>query len=324
MNKALNITNGDSAVEIMRQANIPGTFLPWQDVLHEGPVPAGLSLQELSSVRAQFIASRGWGTVENTKQLFRTRDATLESFERFEKVILWFEHDLYDQLQLLQVLDWFHHNRPVTAPLSMICTDRYLGTLSAEEMTSLFQFETAVTEEQLELASKGWSAFRSSSPRAWHALLDEDTSVLPFLKGAVIRLLEEYPACSNGLSRTAHTALGIIYQGEKKPGRVFGKYQASEDRRFMGDASFWVMLQELLDSSPPLLTLTGVKALKLPATPEVQLMITPMGQDILSGKRNWLETAEIDRWIGGVHLTHAHTWCWDGNAAELRLTAIQG
>ena len=35
----LNITNGDSKVEIMKQANIPGVFLPWHDILHKGPVP---------------------------------------------------------------------------------------------------------------------------------------------------------------------------------------------------------------------------------------------------------------------------------------------
>jgi hypothetical protein len=60
MKKVLNITNGNSAVKIMRQADIPGTFLSWDDVLHDGPVPAGLLLEELSKVRAQFIVECGW------------------------------------------------------------------------------------------------------------------------------------------------------------------------------------------------------------------------------------------------------------------------
>ena len=62
MERILNITNGDSAVNIMKQAGVPGAFLPWRDVLHDGPVPAGLSLEDLSMVRASFIANRGWGT----------------------------------------------------------------------------------------------------------------------------------------------------------------------------------------------------------------------------------------------------------------------
>lgn len=48
-----------------------------------------------------------------------------------------------------------------------------------------------------------WQAFRSTSPKKWHDLLNTDTSALPFLNGVIIRLLEDYPNSSNGLSRTA-------------------------------------------------------------------------------------------------------------------------
>ena len=51
-------------------------------------------------------------------------------------------------------------------------------------------------------------------------------------------MFEEYPNCSNGLSRTAQQALKIIAEGEKRPGRVFSRYQESEDRMFLGDSSF--------------------------------------------------------------------------------------
>ena len=54
MRNILNITNGDCAVEIMKKAEIPGVYLPWQDVLHDGPVPEGLSLKELSKIRAKI------------------------------------------------------------------------------------------------------------------------------------------------------------------------------------------------------------------------------------------------------------------------------
>jgi len=197
----LNITNGDCAVEIMEKANIHGVFLPWQDVLHDGPVPAGLALEELSEVRAKFIIDRGWGTADNVKRLFIERDKILKSLNKYEKVILWFEHDLYDQLQLLQILDCLHQNRLTATTLSIICVNQYLGTLSPEEMVALFKCEEVITENHLELSSKAWSAFRSGSPEKWCALLKMDTTALPFLEGAVIRLLEEYPSCANGLSR---------------------------------------------------------------------------------------------------------------------------
>ena len=38
----LHITNGGSAASGLREAGIPGAIVAWNDVLHEGPVPAGL------------------------------------------------------------------------------------------------------------------------------------------------------------------------------------------------------------------------------------------------------------------------------------------
>lgn len=311
MRNILNITNGDCAVEIMEKANIPGEFLPWRDVLHDGPVPDALSLEELSEVRAKFITSRGWGTPENIKRHFIERDNKIRSFEKYETIILWFEHDLYDQLQILQVLDWFNQHRSKETMLSMICVDQYLGTLSPEEMIALFKYEQPITEKHLELSSRAWSAFRYGSPDKWFALLKTDTTALPFLEGAIIRLLEEYPDCTNGLSRTARQALKIVLQGEKRPGKIFGLYQESEERRFLGDSGFWAILHEFLESSPPLLKLSIGKELTLPTHPDQELTITQTGKDVLSGKISWLDVMALDRWIGGVYLTPNNIWCWD-------------
>lgn len=74
MEPVLNITNGDSAVTIIKESGIPGTILPWRDVLHDGPVPAGLSLEELSGVRVQFLAGQGWGETDAISRSFTERD----------------------------------------------------------------------------------------------------------------------------------------------------------------------------------------------------------------------------------------------------------
>ena len=105
--RILIITNGDSAVDTLKEAGIVADFLPWRDVLHDGPVPANLTLEELSLIRAKFISELGWGEHEDVMNNFQDRDSKLTTFRDYEEVILWFEHDLYDQLQLIQLLDWF-------------------------------------------------------------------------------------------------------------------------------------------------------------------------------------------------------------------------
>ena len=99
----------------MGDAGIPGDYLPWRDVLHEGPVPAGLDLDPLSRVRAEFIVSRGWGNKTDVEASFIERNRALRAYRNYDKIMLWFEHDLYDQLQILEVLNWFSNQVPAPA-----------------------------------------------------------------------------------------------------------------------------------------------------------------------------------------------------------------
>ncbi len=317
MEKILNITNGDSAVMVMQQAGIPGDFLPWRDVLHDGPVPAALSLEQLSEVRSQFIIDQGWGEPEAIINSFAERDRELLSFRNYSKVRLWFEHDLYDQLQILQILDWFIENPPETTKLTIICTEQYLGLASPEQIKALLEHEAFITESHLMLAKKAWAAFRSPNPKGWEQLLNEDTTILPFLNGAIVRLLEEYPDCKTGLSRTAQTALSILSKRKYNPGELFAKYQETEERRFMGDSSFWAILRQLLASNPALITSAPEMLVTSPPSPDQKLSITEAGEKVLTGQQNWLDSVAQDRWIGGVHLTPENVWCWDSDLYEL-------
>ncbi len=317
MTRILNITNGDAAAAVMKRAGIPGDVLPWRDVLHEGPVPGGLSLEALSAIRADDLADRGEGPVDEIKRSFVERDQALQSSSRYDRVMLWFEHDLYDQLQILQVLDWFHGNGQQETQLSIVCTDRYLGEQSPDEMADLSQYEEPVAGAHLRLASKAWAAFRSETPEAWQGLLQTDTSALPFLAGAIIRVLEEYPSAVHGLSRTAHHALDLVSQGENNPDRLFARYQQTEARRFLGNSSFWRILDQLLSSSPPLLALPEGVALSMPSRPDQALTITEAGKTVRSGARSWLDIVTVDHWIGGVHLTPENLWQWHADSATV-------
>jgi len=308
MQKILHITNGDVAVGIMQQAGIEGDILPWRDVLHQGPVPAGLSLSELSAQRAQFIAGQGWAPLAQTQASFKQRDAQLCHFMDYDAVVLWFEHDLYDQLHILQLLDWFCEQDLETTPLGLVCSENYLGMLEPDELLALGALEQPVTVEQLVLANRVWQAYREPEPLALQDILQQDTRALPFLQGAIARLMEEYPHDGSGLSRTAMNALQIIEAGVAAAGEVFNANQQLETRHFMGDTVFYSLLNEMLHSSMPLLECdTADRTMG----PQLQLRISDAGKAVLQGECNWLKTHPIDRWIGGVHLSGHNIWSWN-------------
>jgi hypothetical protein len=301
MKKVLNIVNTNRVIEKMKEAKIPGAFLPWQDFLHEGPVPELLSLEALSKIRAEYISQKGLGTFESIHQTFKERDTTLNSFKKYDRVILWFERDLYAQLQLIQILDWFAKYANSSKTLSLIQSNQDFENYTNKELQELLLYNKEhITHNHLIVAKKAWRAFTASTPEAWFGLIEDDTSALPALKDSVIRMLEEYPNSINGLSRTAHQALLIIANDIHYPPHIFEAYQKSEKYRFMGDILFFDTLKKLLN-----------RGLLVSREEGKYLEITSLGEEILRGERNWLDLDKIDFWLGGVHQTANHLWLWD-------------
>ena len=321
MDSILNITNGGSAINIMQQAGVAGEIISWDDVLHAGPVLPDLNLQQLSEQRAQYIAGLGWAELDEVRQKFQQRDQTLQRFDQYQQVILWFEHDLYDQLQILQILDWFANQDLADNQLMMICTDQYLGPMQPEEMQALIGSEQAVTNEQLKFAQAAWAAFRQEQPQQWLAFLEpskqkQSDTILPFLSAAIKRLLQEYPSSFNGLSRTAQQTLQLLSEKSMPAGKLFGSYIETEERRFLGDSSFWLMLREMLTAKPSVIKLSEGDSLELPSKPKQILSLTETGHSLLTGSLNWLDIYPYDYWFGGVHLNHKQpqkTWLIDND-----------
>jgi hypothetical protein len=210
----LHITNGDCAVAVLSQV-VPGTILPWRDVLHEGPVRAGLSLEELSLERARFIADAGWGDFPEVLKTFQERDAAFRRAGGHDEIVLWFEHDLYDQLQLIQVLDGLAELKG--PPISLVCEAEYLGNMEPARAAELFALRNPVTRRHMAEARAAWTAFRSPDPRNLETV---KIAALPFLAAALRRHLEEFPWTTDGLSRTERQ----ILQGN-----------TDEEPAFMGD-----------------------------------------------------------------------------------------
>ena len=83
----LHVTNGDSAAERIRAAGEAGEILSWRDVLHEGPVPAGLDASALREVRARFLVDSEWASFDAVLADLEARDATLASANEREIVL---------------------------------------------------------------------------------------------------------------------------------------------------------------------------------------------------------------------------------------------
>jgi hypothetical protein len=317
----LHVTNGDSAVPGIEGTGVGGDVLPWRDVLHEGPVPPG-DAAELRAVRARFLADCGWGEPEAIEAGMRARDERLATaLARDEVVVLWFEHDLYDQLQLIQVLDAVDGNGGM---VETILPDRFLGAMEVDELAALWPGRAPVRPDQIALARLAWEAVRAPEPQGVEALLNTHTAALPHLGPALRRLLEELPAVGDGLGRTERQALEALRAGARTPVEVFVATQKAEEAPFLGDTWMWTRLFELaqgkdrlvegadggpLGPPPPRSDANGFTAR--------ELALTDAGRAVLAGDGDRAALVPLDRWAGGIHVTGPDpAWRWDRATAR--------
>ena len=327
MTRRLNITNGDSAVGSLNDADIEGKIIAWRDVLHEGPVDASLPLEELSKQRARFIAGNNWADFAHVSGDFVERDRMIQHLDYFEEVVLWFEDDLYDQLQLIQLLDFFSTGAADSRRISLIVVDGYIPPQSAEELRRLDEQRQSVTREQLALAKRAWNAFGSNDPTRIERLLQEPTSALPYLARALTRHLEEFPSTVNGLSRSEREALEVVKEGHTTPVGAFLEVAKKQESIFLGDLVFYSYLERLSGRDNPLLTWRDGSPIVAPTPAESrdfvkqEMTITLLGIEVLAGKKDWQSINTQPRWLGGVEIRPGSSWRWDPNSRKLVGTA---
>jgi hypothetical protein len=306
----LHITNGDSVVSPLLQSGLGGEAFAWRDAYHVGPVRSG-ERSRLIDARAAFLSSCGWGDEDAIREELLTRDARFVAALRDgREIVLWFEHDLYDQLQLIDVLALAGEAGFDPDQLELLEIGSFpgrpgfrgLGELNVGELESLWPQRRAVTDEDTAGAQRAWEALRRADPRGLAEVRLDPPPSRPFLAAALLRLLEELPEVDDGLSRTERQLLELLDDGPLLTGGLFVASQDLEEVPFHGDV--WIL--RTLAELTPLVSLT-----------EGSAELTDDGRRVLAGDLDRVELLGIDRWVGGTHLQPGAVWRWDADASEL-------
>ncbi len=65
---------------------------------------------------------------------------SLNSFRKYLKIYLWFEADIYDRLQLIQILDWFRRYASNGVGIYVLNIERPLNLLTRDEIMDYIIF----------------------------------------------------------------------------------------------------------------------------------------------------------------------------------------
>ena len=311
----LHVTNGDSTADSLLQTTLVERIVVWRDVLHEGPVPE-VGDAQLRDVRQRFLtgADREAGMGPERRD-FQERDAALAA-GRDGEYVLWFEADLYDQLQIAQILARLAELRVPAERITLICIGEYLGIahfgglgeLRADQLEGLPEVAAVtLSEDALALATRAWAALRAPDPRGLAAIVAARSPELRFMPEAFDRLGREYPWTRDGLSLTERRLLAAIAEGAATAGEAFVRGAAREARPYLGDTWAFAAIERLARAEVPLAS-AGAGTVDR----DTAVALTEAGRRVLDGAADHVELNGVDRWIGGVHLLGREvSWRWD-------------
>ena len=324
--KTLHIRCGTDMASTLPAGGFNGDFLEYSDPYGQGPV---IQDDEFIKTRAQFLYESYRHFVDislaGTRSDLETADNRLaQAAQQYERVVLWFEHDAYDQLILAKLLAYFAKNA-VPEKLEMVSINHFpgsarfigLGQLPPEAIRLIWRQRQPVNQKQLKLGEKVWCALGQPTPMPLYEIIkSKNIKHLPYMSGALLRHLQELPSTINGLSLTEQLTLEMLNEQSLTAGQLFGKLMQKRDPLpWLGDVMYWFILQSMKQASQAVFKIAN-EDLKKPWHKRL-LTITGTGQKVLPGTQDWLSLNPPERWLGGIKIDASYPrWHWDNKTGK--------
>ncbi len=330
----LHIVNGDSVGDMLKQGIVQGDVLVWREVYSAGPNFVKPSGEQERAFRAKILEqSMGIPSAEYMAGCAE-QEKRLQDYSRYEEVVLWFEHDLFDQSMLAYLLHWFKGKSLGRTRLSLLCIGEFpgielfhgLGQLTPEQLSTLNGTWRSIGPKELELGSELWQAYADSSPELMADLLELrkeelQASALPFAYAAFQAHLSRLPSVKNGLGIVEQTTLLKVRGGADTPMKLFRQVSDELHVLGMGDLEYWLYLRGMVQGVNPLIQIAGAEAAdnwdfrQVPDFLNRKVTATTLGEQVLDGIEDRVAAQGLDVWYGGQHLQgHSVPWRWDSLA----------
>lgn len=222
MSSLLHITNGDAFTEKLGTLKLNGDVITWREMLCEGKTLTNVGSENFWKTRFEFLnknykVSKSW-FIEKTLKEYRS----LCNHKQQDHIVLWFEYDLFCQVNMLAVLSWLKANRKY-AEVSLVCSGKEddsnrlfgLNELNEEQLLKLYENRTILTQDDIEYADYVWQLYCSDNPIRLENLMDFKNYQFDYLSDAIKSHLHRFPSIKNGLNEMENNILRLAL--ETKP-----------------------------------------------------------------------------------------------------------
>ncbi len=292
MKSLLHITNGDNFTSKLQSLHLKGDIITWREMLCEGKTLCNVGSESFWKTRFEFLnknykVSKS-SFVEKTLKEYRS----LCNHKQQDQIVLWFEYDLFCQINMLAVLSWLKTHRR-HAEISLVCSGKEdesdklygLSELSDEKLLSLYENRTILSQDDIEFADYVWQLYCSDNPIRLENLIAHNHFQFQYLSEALKAHLRRFPTIKNGLNEVENRILDTaLSQKPESRADLLGKVLANQGYYGFGDTQY----DRIITSLKPLFgSFNPVK-------------LTRKGKDILMNKANYYSQIRDNQlYLGG-------------------------
>lgn len=306
MAQILHILNGDATRYEFEPAGIPGDVLVWQEMLVEGPAVYPILSAGWMEKRKQFLVDCYDCPPEVYDQRTERKVAQLNQVPDYAEVVLWFEFDLFCQVNMMGVLSALQ--RLQAQKVSLVCPGEHpdipdfrgLGQLKREHFPPLFQERLGLSADDLDFADRLYRAYANEDPRVLQQFLSRDIpAVFPHLRAAILLHLQRFPSQKNGLSLEEKELLACLKSDLSSRHRWVGQILRQDAQRGFGDLQYFHLIKRL----EPLFEQT-----------DEWVKLNKTGRAVLEGRQDFLSINDEEVWLGGAR---NKDWRWMDEKQEV-------
>nr|WP_297788733.1 DUF1835 domain-containing protein [uncultured Allomuricauda sp.] len=306
MKSLLHITNGDSFTSRLQSLQFKGDVITWREMLCEGKTLSTVGSESFWKTRFEFLnknykVSKSW-FIEKTLKEYRS----LCNHKQQDQIVLWFEYDLFCQINMLAVISWLKQHRR-HAEISLVCSGKIEGStklhglneLDDDKLMELYENKKVLSQDDIEYADYIWQLYCSDNPIRLENQIANNDFQFEYLSDALKTHLKRFPAIKNGLNDLENHILEVAKQEKPKSRKELMRELLNNQGFYgFGDTQYDRMISSLkplfCSFDPVKLTKKGLDVLKMEANYYSELRDNQM---YLGGslKYNFLYNTETDR-----------------------------
>lgn len=254
-NNTIHILNNDATAQILEKSEIKGDIIVWREMLCEGALHKNVGSDEFWKKRYAYFKKKF--NIEPIKYYDTTirEIKKVEDLSNYNEVVLWFECNLFQQLNLLALCTYLVTNYVKTTTYFLVYFEKEnekepvqpFTNFSTINFKSIFKNKIRLSKASLLFAKESWEMYVENDIDKLQKFNFNKNSKFKCLQKTINQHLLRFPS-EKGLNQIEYKILRIVNSGiftEKQIIRTLLIWQQKETVYGFGELQYFNYLKQL-------------------------------------------------------------------------------